>query len=84
MDEIEAVLHLIQHLDPWALPTAAYKSAYSSSYRRCQNNSAARELAIELINNHLPLLGTRDFATLTRKLKVQESSLSDAIELIKS
>ena len=84
MDEIEAVLHLIQHLDPLGVAHRSLQECLLIQLQALPKNGAARELAIELVTDHLPLLGTRDFATLTRKLKLQESSLSDAIELIKS
>ena len=84
MDEIEAVLHLVQHLDPLGVAHRSLQECLLIQLQALPKTIGARELAIELITDHLPLLGTRDFATLTRKLKVQESALSESIELIKS
>ena len=78
MDEIEAVLHLVQHLDPLGV-AYSLRECLLIQLQALPKTIGARELAIELINNHLPLLGTRDFATLTRKLKVQESALSESV-----
>ena len=84
MDEIKAVLHLIQHLDPVGVAHRSLQECLLIQLRALPKSNSVRELAIQLITDHLPLLGTRDFATLTRKLKVQESTLSEAIEVIKS
>ena len=68
MDEIEAVLHLVQHLDPLGVAHRSLQECLLIQLQALPKTIGARELAIELINNHLPLLGTRDFATLTLSL----------------
>ena len=84
MDEIEAVLHLIQHLDPIGVAHRSLQECLLIQLRALPVDTPARGLAIEMISDHLAQLGTRDFATLTRKLRVPEPELSSAIELIKT
>ena len=83
MDEIEAVLHLVQHLDPLGVAHRSLQECLLIQLQALPKTIGARELAIELINNHLPLLGT-EISLPHPKLKVQESALSESIELIKS
>lgn len=84
LDEVEAVLHLIQHLDPIGVAHRNLQECLLIQLRALPADIPPRDLAILIISDHLPQLGTRDFATLTRKLKVPEPELSAAIELIKT
>ena len=83
-DEVIAVLHRVQQFDP---PGVASRNL--SECLLIQANalhSAAPEIkkVRELIKNHLPLLGSRDFKTLMRKLKIKEPELQAIIAIIHS
>ena len=83
MDEIEAVLHLIQHLDPLGVAHRG-PGMFAHSVTGSAKNDWRARTCDRADHRSLAATRTRDFATLTRKLKVQESALSEAIELIKS
>ena len=82
IEEIEAVLHLIQHLDPLGIAARDLGECLLIQLHSLPNDLDAKPLAIILITDHLASLGNRDFAFLIKHLHVSEAQLQSAIELI--
>jgi len=84
LDEIEAVLHLIQHLDPLGIAARNLGECLTIQLKSLPEKTAASALALEIIDSHLSSLGNRDFAFLLKHLRVSEIELQAAIALIQS
>jgi RNA polymerase sigma-54 factor len=84
IEEIEAVLHLIQHLDPLGIAARDLGECLLIQLQSLPNTVDAKLLAITLITDHLASLGNRDFAFLIKHLHVSEAQLQSAIELIQT
>jgi len=84
IDEIEAVLHLIQHLDPVGVAARSLKECLSIQLRQLSTDTPYKETAINLIEHHLQLLGNHDYTQLARKLRIKEDQLKQIISLIQS
>ncbi len=84
MDEIEAVLHLIQHLDPIGVAARNLQECLSIQLRSLPIETPWRDAAIDVICNHLDALGNRDYSLLLRKARLKEPELKAVIELIQS
>ena len=84
IEEIEAVLHLIQHLDPLGIAARDLGECLLIQLHSLPNDLDAKSLAIILITDHLASLGNRDFAFLIKHQHVSEAQLQSAIELIQT
>ncbi|MES2917743.1 MAG: RNA polymerase factor sigma-54 [Pseudomonadota bacterium] len=84
MDEVEAVLHRIQQFDPPGVAARDLRECLLIQLRQLPENTPCRADAIAAVRDHLELLGSRDFASLMRKLKLNEAGLKAAIGLIQS
>lgn len=80
-EEILAVLKRVQGFDPVGIGARDLREALLLQLR-AQSPSAAHATAMALVEHHLDLLASRDFATLQRRLKTTEEQLCTAIELI--
>ena len=80
-EEILAVLKRVQGFDPVGIGARDLREALLLQLR-AQGPSAAHATATALVEHHLDLLASRDFATLQRRLKTTEEQLCTAIELI--
>lgn len=88
LDEVEAVLHRIQHLDPIGAGARHLSECLHlqlQQYRITDTlDKAVLALAKTLVLNHLDALAVHDYAQLKKTLKIKEDTLARAIELIKS
>ena len=84
LDEVFAVLHRVQQFDPPGVCSQDAKDCLLIQLNQLPDNTPNLTKAKELVRNHLELLGSRDFKTLMRKLKIKESELSAAIDLIQT
>lgn len=84
MDEVLAVLHRVQQFDPPGIASQNVAECLLIQLRQLPDTLPSYAVAIKLVENHLPLLGSRDFKQLMRKLKVKEPELRDAISIIQS
>ncbi len=82
LDEVVAVLHRVQQFDPVGVASQDISECLLLQLKQFPRTTPAYETAEKLIANYLPLLGSRDFKQLMRKLRVKEPELRDAIELI--
>lgn len=84
LDEVMAVLHRVQQFDPPGIASQNVSDCLLIQLRQLPNTLPAYEVAVNLVKHYLPLLGSRDFKQLMRKLKVKENELQDAIRIIQS
>jgi len=60
-DEVYAVLHRVQQFDPPGVASQNVRECLLIQLRQFAPNTPHLKTAIELVNNHLDLLGNRDF-----------------------
>jgi len=82
--EIEAVLRQIQNFDPVGIGARDLRECLLIQLRNYPDDTPWRQAAVTLVDEHLELLGQRDFAQLMRLLKLEKQELNDVIELIKT
>ncbi len=82
-DEVEAVLKMIQHLEP---PGCGARNASECMQIQLSQlpSSEVNENAKRLVANHLDLLALHDFPKLRRLLKVNDDHLREVIALIRA
>ncbi len=84
IDEIEAVLKRVQQFDPPGVAARHLGECLLIQLQQLDPNTRALGEAITIIRDYLDLLGSRDFAGLMRKTKLNEQGLKQALELIRS
>ena len=84
LDEVVAVLKRIQQFDPTGVAARDLAECLSLQLRQLPQDTPWLAEARSLVEEHLDLLGNRDFAALKRKLKVSEAELTEIIQLIQS
>ncbi len=84
LDEVIATLHRVQQFDPPGVASQNLSECLLIQLRQMSTTEPGYTVAVNLVQNYLPLLGSRDFKQLMRKLKVKESELQEAIRLIQS
>ncbi len=82
IDEVLAVLHRIQHFDPPGVAARDLRECLLLQLAQRADDPVVR-LACTVVDRHLQLLGARDYATLLRRLRVGETELKAAIDLIR-
>ncbi|MDX1342241.1 MAG: RNA polymerase factor sigma-54 [Reinekea sp.] len=83
-DEVQAVLHRLQQFDPPGVCAADLADCLSIQLKQLPPETPSRDIAIKIVENHIELLGTKDFAQLMRKTRIKESELRDVFVLIQS
>ncbi|MDQ8036903.1 MAG: RNA polymerase factor sigma-54 [Pedobacter sp.] len=84
MDEVEAVLHRIQQFDPPGVAGRDLRECLLIQLKQLPEDVRSRGDAIALVRDYIDLLGSRDFAGIMRKLKLNETGLKAAIALIQT
>lgn len=84
MDEVVAVLHLIQHLDPVGVAARDLRECLLIQLKQMPDDERWKKDAIKLVDNYLSYLGNHDFTQLIRKTKLKEQQLSEVIKLIQN
>ena len=84
LDEIEAVLHMIQAMEPTGVAARDLQECLLLQLRQCDKDTPMLVLAVELVSKYLDLLAGRDFSQLMRRLKLDQEKLQDVIILIQS
>lgn len=79
LDEVEAVLTLLQQFEPSGVCARNLQECLSLQLRQLPEETPWLEMARKLIDNHIDLLGSKDYAALMRKLKVKEEELKTVI-----
>ena len=84
MDEIEAMLHFIQHFDP--VGVAARTPAECMRIQLQQYDPATPHLnkALALVDRYLDYLASNDYAILKRRLQASDAELANIVKLIQT
>lgn len=81
-DEVAAVLRRVQQFDPPGVASRNISECLYLQILQLPETTPGYATAKALVADYLPLLGSRDFKQLMRKLKVKEPELQAAIALI--
>ncbi|MBQ76637.1 MAG: RNA polymerase factor sigma-54 [Gammaproteobacteria bacterium] len=84
MDEILAVLHLIQHLDPLGIAARDLRECLLIQLKNMPKDTDWRDEAILVVDQHIKSLANRDFTHISRKTRLKESELKNVITLIQT
>ena len=83
MDEVEAVLHLVQHFDPVGVAARNLQECLLLQLQQFTETPVLIH-ARDIITEHLDLLGNHDYAKLKRYTRMSEDELSAAISFIQT
>ena len=83
-DELMAVLHRLQHFEPPGVFARDLRECLLIQLRQLPPETPYREIAGALVSRHLAQLPTAPPRQLARKLRVSETDLESAVELIRS
>lgn len=84
VEDVEAVLHLVQRLDPPGCGARNLAECLDIQLSEMPLDTPYLESARRLVKNHLDLLGNHDLKTLMRHLDLDEDALRETILLIQS
>lgn len=82
LDEIEAVLHRIQHFDPVGVAARDLRECLLIQLKLYESDVDNIALLTELIDKHLDTLAKRDYAQIKRALKVSDDQLTELVRSI--
>ncbi len=82
LDEIEAVLHRIQHFDPVGVAARDLRECLLIQLKLYESNIDHTDLLTELIDKHLDTLAKRDYAQIKRALKITDEQLTELVKSI--
>lgn len=83
-DDVAVVLKRIQHFDPIGVAARDIRECLLLQLQALPDTTPARAAAIQAVQQHIDLLGSRDYRTLARKLKLNEAALTEVIQLIQA
>ncbi len=84
LDEIEAVLHRIQHFDPIGVAARNLRECLLTQINQIDPRCPGFKSAKQLIDLHLDTLGKGNLDSLKRTLNIDQSEITEAITLIRS
>jgi len=84
IDEVEAVLHRLQHFDPLGVAARDLGDCLAIQLRALPENCEWRAEALHLVTENLDILASKDFANLRRKTRLNDNELSKVVALIQS
>lgn len=84
LDEVHAQLSLIQSFDPPGVGAPDLATCLGIQLEQLDPDTPWRQPALQLVSEYLELLGTRDYASLMRQLRVEKNELQEIIDLIQS
>jgi RNA polymerase sigma-54 factor len=84
LDEVMAVLHLIQQLDPLGCGSADLRDCLAIQLEHLPADTPWLEQTKLLVRDYLEVLGNRDYKQLMRKMKLDEDGLQQVIGLIQT
>jgi RNA polymerase sigma-54 factor len=82
LDEVLAVLHRIQQFDPVGVGYRDLRECLTVQIRQLDRSLPEIQLAEKIIDDMLPQLASHDYNHIMRKLRVRESELKTAIDVI--
>ncbi len=84
MDEVEAVLHRIQHFDPVGVAARSVGECLAVQLQQLPPDTCWLKEALQVVGQYLDALGRRDFTQIMRSLRLKEDELQQIIELIQT
>ncbi|MCH8504410.1 MAG: RNA polymerase factor sigma-54 [Ectothiorhodospiraceae bacterium] len=84
LDEVEAVRHLIQRFDPLGVASVNPQEALSLQLDTLPEDTPWLTEAKTVGRDHLELLGARQLALLTRRMKLNQEELQQVLALIRT
>lgn len=84
LDEVMAVLHRIQHFDPPGVAARDLQECLMIQLNQLVPDTPWLREARLVVEKHLSLLGSRDYAQLMRRSKLKEPQLQEVLRLIQS
>jgi len=82
LDEVIAVLHKVQSFDPIGVGALDLQDCLLIQLKQLPENTPFLSLAIELVSNCMPALGSQDSTKLKRQMGVDDDTLGQIIALI--
>ena len=82
VDEVEAVLHRLQHFDPVGVGARDLRECLLIQLQLFDRNSEHLDLLTTLIDQHLDTLAKRDYQQIKRALKINDEQLTELVKLI--
>jgi len=83
-DEVEAVLRRVQQFDPAGIAARDLSECLRLQLAQLPASTPLRKEALKVVDQYLPLLGSRDYRTLMRKARMKEAQLQQVISLIQT
>ncbi len=83
-DEVQAVLHRIQHFDPPGVAAADLGDCLRLQLSQLPECTPYREEALTLVTRHLDLLAHHERSKLMRRLGLNEHALNEVVALIRT
>ncbi len=81
-DEVEAVLHRVQHFDPVGIAARDLRECLLIQLKLYEESLDHVDLITELIDKHLDTLAKRDYAYIKRALKITDEQLTELVQSI--
>ncbi len=83
-DEVEAVLHFIQHFDPVGVAARSPAECMTNQLSQLDPDTPHLSKALALVDKYLEHLASNDFALLKRRLQANDAELAEIIKLIQT
>jgi len=83
-DEVLAVLHLVQQFEPAGIAAQNLQECLRIQLLQLDVNTPFLNESLLIVDKYLTLLGSRDYAQIIRKTKLNEEKLKQVINLIQS
>lgn len=83
-DEVLAIVHLVQSYDPPGIAARDLAECLAIQLKQLPEDTTWRKQALSVVEQHIDLLGQRDFNGLMRKTKLSEDELKLVMELIRT
>ncbi len=84
VEEIQAVLRRIQHFDPVGVGARDPAECLLIQLLALDPGTPRRKQALQLVQEHVTLLGNRDYNQIMRRMKLTESELQEVLKLVQS
>jgi len=83
VEEAEAVLMKIQHLDPVGVGARSLSECVIRQIEQLDPQTPGQQLALDIAAGHLDLVASRDYGELRRGLRTSEENLHEALALVR-
>jgi RNA polymerase sigma-54 factor len=84
VEEVQAVLRRIQHFDPVGVGARDPAECLLIQLKALDEKTPWRAEALTLVEEHVNLLGNRDYNQIMRRMKLSETQLQEVLKLVQS